>query len=133
MQATRQVTAWLDGGATASYGTVAEPCNYTQKFSQASVLIGHNYRGDSRLEAHWKSVQWPGQGLFVGEPLAQPFRNSPSFSIQGASYVISTRGLRSGSHCALEYRVAPSKATQLRWVGPCAADATLQCTLGSSN
>jgi uncharacterized protein (TIGR03790 family) len=153
------VTAWLDGGATASYGTVAEPCNYTQKFSQASVLIDHYYRGDALLEAYWKSVQWPGQGLFVGEPLAQPFRNKPSLSIQAGSYAISTRGMRSGSHYALEYRVAPAttwttlasftgsrvppatlsaplapgNATQLRWVGPCATDASLQCTLSTSN
>jgi hypothetical protein len=153
------VTAWLDGGATASYGTVAEPCNYTQKFSQASVLIDHYYRGDALLEAYWKSVQWPGQGLFVGEPLAQPFRNKPSLSIQAGSYAISTRGMRAGSHYALEYRVAPAttwvtlasftgsrvppaswsaplapgNATQLRWVGPCAADASQQCTLSTSN
>jgi hypothetical protein len=26
------------------------------------------------IEAYWKSVQMPGQGLFVGEPLAAPYR-----------------------------------------------------------
>jgi hypothetical protein len=26
------------------------------------------------LEAYWKSVAMPGQGVFVGEPLAAPFR-----------------------------------------------------------
>jgi xylose isomerase len=25
------------------------------------------------IEAYWKSVAWPGQGLFVGEPLARPW------------------------------------------------------------
>jgi hypothetical protein len=25
------------------------------------------------LEAYWKSVAMPGQGLFLGEPLARPF------------------------------------------------------------
>ncbi|NVO06194.1 MAG: TIGR03790 family protein [Rhodoferax sp.] len=153
------VTAWLDAGATASYGTVDEPCNYTQKFSQASVLMDHYYRGDTLLEAYWKSVQWPGQGLFVGEPLAQPFRNSASLAIVAGQYAISTRGLRPGSHYSLEYRIAPSStwttlasftgsrsqpvtlsaplppasATHLRWVGPCAADASQQCTLSSSS
>jgi hypothetical protein len=29
--------------------------------------------GSSAIEAYWKSVAWPGEGLFVGEPLAQPF------------------------------------------------------------
>lgn len=66
-------TAWLSAGATASFGTVEEPCNYTQKFPQASVLIGHYQRGETLIEAYWKSVQWPGQGLFVGEPLARPW------------------------------------------------------------
>lgn len=30
-------------------------------------------RGDTLLEAYWKSVAMPGQGLFIGEPLARPF------------------------------------------------------------
>lgn len=66
-------TAWLLAGATASFGTVEEPCNFTEKFPQASVLVRHYQRGESLIEAYWKSVQWPGQGLFVGEPLARPW------------------------------------------------------------
>jgi hypothetical protein len=30
-------------------------------------------RGNSLIEAYWKSVAEPGQGIFVGEPLAKPF------------------------------------------------------------
>ena len=30
-------------------------------------------RGNSLIEAYWKSVAWPGQGIFIGEPLAKPF------------------------------------------------------------
>jgi uncharacterized protein (TIGR03790 family) len=67
------ITEWLRAGATASYGTVEEPCNYTAKFPRASVLVSHYQRGDTLIEAYWKSVQWPGQGLFVGEPLARPW------------------------------------------------------------
>lgn len=66
-------TEWLRAGATASYGTVAEPCNFADKFPRASVLIGRYRRGDTLLEAYWKSVRWPGQGLFIGEPLARPW------------------------------------------------------------
>ena len=66
-------TDWLAAGATASYGTVEEPCNFQQKFPRASVLIRRYQRGDTLIEAYWKSVQWPGQGLFVGEPLARPW------------------------------------------------------------
>jgi uncharacterized protein (TIGR03790 family) len=66
-------TAWLRAGATASYGAVDEPCNYAEKFPRASVLVGRYQAGDTLLEAYWKSVRWPGQGLFLGEPLARPW------------------------------------------------------------
>ncbi|MFY7867101.1 TIGR03790 family protein [Roseateles sp.] len=152
------ITDWLDAGATASYGTVEEPCNYQQKFSRASVLIEHYYRGDSVIEAYWKSVQWPGQGLFVGEPLAQPFKDSASFTLEGSQYLIKTRSLRPNSNYSLEFRTGPTgswtslanftipsagaqtlnaplppaTATQLRWRGPCPNNNSLQCTLSES-
>jgi len=65
---------WLEAGATASYGTVAEPCNMPQKFPRPEIAIAHYLRGETLLEAYWKSVEMPGQGIFVGEPLAAPFR-----------------------------------------------------------
>ena len=66
-------TAWLAAGLTGSYGTVEEPCNFTEKFPRASVLVDRYQGGDTLIEAYWKSVRWPGQGLFVGEPLARPW------------------------------------------------------------
>jgi len=66
-------TEWLRAGATGSYGTVEEPCNYAQKFPRASVLVKHYRRGNTLIEAYWKSVQWPGQGLFLGDPLSRPW------------------------------------------------------------
>jgi uncharacterized protein (TIGR03790 family) len=68
------VLRWLEAGATATYGTVSEPCNYPQKFPNPTVLLKHYLRGESAIEAYWKSVAWPAQGLFVGEPLAAPYR-----------------------------------------------------------
>lgn len=151
------ITAWLDAGATASYGTVEEPCNLVQKFSRASVLIDHYWRGATAIEAYWKSVQWPGQGLFVGEPLAQPFREAPSFAIVNGEYQIKTRQLRPGGRYTLEYLqgsswttlatftgvrgqvldgrspLPPAAATQIRWVGPCPADSATRCTLAQSS
>lgn len=152
------VTAWLEAGATASYGTVEEPCNFPQKFSRASVLIDHYGRGATAIEAYWKAVQWPGQGLFVGEPLAQPFRDAPSFAIVAGEYQIKTRSLRPGSRYALQYRLPassswatlaeftgqrgqpldgraplpPAGAVQIRWQGPCADNAANSCTLAQS-
>ena len=65
---------WLRAGATASYGTVGEPCNHWQKFPNPSVLLSHYLAGETAIEAYWKSVAWPGQGVFIGEPLAAPFQ-----------------------------------------------------------
>lgn len=64
---------WLEAGATASYGTVVEPCNHPQKFPFPAVAMFHYANGASAIEAYWKSVAWPGEGVFVGEPLARPF------------------------------------------------------------
>jgi uncharacterized protein (TIGR03790 family) len=152
------ITAWLEAGATASYGTVEEPCNFQQKFSRASVLIDHYWRGATAIEAYWKAVQWPGQGLFIGEPLARPFRDAPSFAIVGGEYQIKTRALRPGSRYALQYRLSggawttladftgqrgqaldgraplpPAAAVQIRWQGPCPDNAANACMLAQSS
>ncbi len=64
---------WLRQGATGSYGSVSEPCNRPAKFPDPAVFLKFYLRGESLLEAYWKSVAMPGQGLFIGEPLSQPF------------------------------------------------------------
>lgn len=64
---------WLEAGATASYGTVSEPCNYWQKFPLPKTLLIAYATGATAIEAYWKSVAWPAQGLFIGEPLALPY------------------------------------------------------------
>jgi uncharacterized protein (TIGR03790 family) len=65
--------AWLEQGAIASYGNVSEPCNHLEKFPDIAVLMKHYLSGETVLEAYWKSVKMPGQGLFVGEPLSRPY------------------------------------------------------------
>ena len=65
---------WLEAGATGSYGTVVEPCNIPQKFPHPALVIGRYLQGETLIEAYWKSVLMPGQGIFIGEPLAAPFR-----------------------------------------------------------
>ncbi len=64
---------WIASGATASYGTVSEPCSHPQKFPHPQIVLLHYAQGSSLIEAYWKSVAWPQQGLFIGEPLAAPF------------------------------------------------------------
>lgn len=65
---------WIEAGATASYGTVTEPCNHWQKFPHPMVLVRHYALGATAIEAYWKSVAWPAQGVFIGEPLAAPYK-----------------------------------------------------------
>lgn len=67
------VYRWLEAGVTGSYGAVIEPCNYTEKFPDVQVLVPNYLSGDTLIEAYWKSVQQPGEGIFVGEPLACPW------------------------------------------------------------
>lgn len=64
---------WLEAGATGSYGAVVEPCNFPQKFPHPGIVIQSYLDGETLLETYWKSVAWPGQGVFIGEPLARPF------------------------------------------------------------
>ena len=35
--------------------------------------MAHYLQGETLIEAYWKSVAMPGQGIFIGEPLARPF------------------------------------------------------------
>jgi uncharacterized protein (TIGR03790 family) len=65
---------WLEAGATGSYGTVVEPCAIAEKFPNPAVAAEAYLRGETLIEAYWKSVAMPGQGIFIGEPLAAPFR-----------------------------------------------------------
>lgn len=71
------ILRWLEAGVTGSYGAVVEPCNFPQKFPHPGIVMLNYLRGSSLIEAYWKSVAWPGQGIFVGEPLAKPFGTTP--------------------------------------------------------
>jgi len=64
----------LEAGATGSYGTVVEPCNFPQKLPIPGVVIQQYLRGEALIEFYWKSVAWPREGIFIGEPLASPYR-----------------------------------------------------------
>lgn len=67
---------WLEAGATGSYGTVVEPCNYPAKFPSVPIVMQRYLAGETLIEAYWKSVAEPSQGVFIGEPLARPFGSS---------------------------------------------------------
>jgi len=99
---------WLEAGCTGSYGTVVEPCNYTAKFPQVSVLLRHYFRGEPLIEAYWKSVRMPGEGLFVGEPLARPFgRELTSYDALTQALSLTTTRLEPGQTYAIESASSP--------------------------
>lgn len=80
---------WLEAGATGSYGTVVEPCAFTQKFPNPVLFLEAYLRGETLLESYWKSVLMPGQGVFIGEPLARPFAAYRSVREKGRWWVTS--------------------------------------------
>lgn len=63
---------FLRAGASASYGTVVEPCAYLEKFPSPNSYF-YQGRGFSIAEAYYQGVTNPYQGLLVGEPLSAPF------------------------------------------------------------
>jgi len=75
LSGSKQMSAlrWLEAGATGSYGTVVEPCNLLGKFPSPGLAMEVYGAGRTLLEAYWQSVQQPGEGIFIGEPLAAPF------------------------------------------------------------
>ena len=64
--------SFMQAGASGSYGTVLEPCNYPQKFPDPQNYF-YQARGFSLAECYYQSVTNPYEGLVVGEPLAAPF------------------------------------------------------------
>ncbi len=62
----------LLAGATASYGTVVEPCAYLEKFPSPQNYF-YQARGFSIAECYYQSLTNPYQGILVGEPLSAPF------------------------------------------------------------
>lgn len=91
------VLDWLEAGATGSYGTVAEPYNFPAKFPHVGVLMDQYLRGKTLIEAYWKSVAMPGQGLFVGEPLARPYGGA-KVTQDGERLTIETMALAPGAY-----------------------------------
>jgi uncharacterized protein (TIGR03790 family) len=71
---------WMRLGATASYGTVSEPCAFEIKFPDPMLFFWYS-RGFTAGEALVMSVRNPYQGLWVGDPLAAPFAAPPTVRI----------------------------------------------------
>ncbi len=68
---------YLTAGASGSYGTVTEPCNYLDKFPSPQNYF-YQARGFSLAECYYQSLANPYMGVIVGEPLAAPFAHPPN-------------------------------------------------------
>src|ERR1019366_6740567 len=98
--------AFINGGATGSYGTVAEPANDTQKFPNPQVYF-YQARSFSLAESYYQSVNVPYLGLMVAEPLAAPFArpgygrwgtNLPNAVLSGTTNLSVNFSSRFGNH-----------------------------------
>lgn len=73
---------WLRAGCAASYGTVTEPCNYTNKFPTAELHFWYQ-RGFPAGEAYAMAVSHPYQGTTAGDPLCAPYATPPVVTLTG--------------------------------------------------
>lgn len=76
------ILAYLAAGAAGSYGTVVEPCPFPQKFPQARVHYWYG-RGFNLAESYTMAVEYPHQGVFVGDPLTAPYAIPPQVTVSG--------------------------------------------------
>jgi hypothetical protein len=109
------VLEWIEAGATGSYGTASEPCNFRQKFPNVPVVLGRYLSGETLIEAYWKAVEMPGQGVFVGEPLARPFGGIRG-RISSAGFDVQTRSLRRGRYVLQGANSAVGPYRDLAWI-----------------
>jgi hypothetical protein len=104
---------WIRAGATGSYGAVTEPCNFPSKFPVPGIVMAHYLMGETLIEAYWKSVQMPGQGLFIGEPLARPFAGV-RHQVRDGGMTVAARLITPGVY---DVQAAPSMMGPYRSVG----------------
>lgn len=84
----------LEAGATGSYGTVG-PCPFQNSSPNLIRFLEVYFRGATLLQAYWSSVNWPGEGLFVGDPLARPFERQVA-TVDGDTVVLETNAVLPG-------------------------------------
>jgi uncharacterized protein (TIGR03790 family) len=84
------ILRWLEAGATGSYGTVTEPCSSTDKFPNVDMLMQRYFAGATLIDAYWQSLRMPGEGIFVGDPLAQPWATNARMNASGQIELITT-------------------------------------------
>lgn len=77
-----KISEWIRAGATASHGTVEEPCNYPGKFTHARSMA-YYHQGASMGESIFRALNFtPFQGLIYGDPLCRAFDYPVTVTVQ---------------------------------------------------
>ncbi|MCZ7634331.1 MAG: hypothetical protein M5U20_12740 [Phycisphaerales bacterium] len=72
-----KMSHWITNGASGTWGTVEEPCNYPGKFPHARAHV-YYFQGMSLGESVFRSVSYaPFQGLLYGDPITRPHDHIP--------------------------------------------------------
>ncbi|MEO0629495.1 MAG: TIGR03790 family protein, partial [Planctomycetota bacterium] len=74
---------WIERGAVGTFGTIEEPCAYSEKFP--SPYLHSSYaQGLTLGESVLRSLAAvPFQGYFMGDPLCRPYATGPDVSVMG--------------------------------------------------
>jgi len=80
--------AFINAGASGSYGTVTEPSPIPDKFPDPQNYF-YQARGFSLAECYYQSLLEPYEGLIVGEPLAAPYQRRARGRWNGTNTVLS--------------------------------------------
>jgi len=79
-----RLLAFINAGASGSYGTVTEPSAVAAKFPHPLVYF-YQARGFNIAEAYYQSLYEPYEGIVVAEPLASPYAKPGTGAWQGAT------------------------------------------------
>lgn len=72
-----KASEWIRKGASGTFGTVQEPCNYPEKFPHARMHLFY-HQGLPLGAAAFRSLRaFPVQGLLLGDPMTTPFDTKP--------------------------------------------------------
>jgi len=78
-----KMSEWITKGASGSSGTVEEPCNFVLKFPHSRMHV-YYFQGLSMGEAWLRSMGWPWQQLFYGDPMTRAFTHIPQVDVPDA-------------------------------------------------
>ncbi|MCW5777519.1 MAG: hypothetical protein KIS87_13865 [Phycisphaeraceae bacterium] len=76
-----KMSHWIASGASGTWGTVQEPCNYPGKFPHARMHL-YYFQGMSLGESVFRAVSAvPFQGLLYGDPITRPHDHVPTVTV----------------------------------------------------